>query len=278
MSLFSVVLNSLLVNNSRVAYGTMVTAIIVSTKDGTAREINNNEGGRQEEAPSSSVMAVGSVKNNHTTTATAAAASHQPSQQQPQPIKRGPGRPSKPLPPNIKKRGRGRPPKSSYSPAELAALAAKKDDAKTKTLEGKRKRVCPSKDIVNADIKQHAEVQQKMSKNLEQEVSEMLNSVPNITTLKKSNHFGQRGITQRPSGKWQVQYFWCGKSRYIGVFPSKEDAFAAYEVTRKIFEKEEPPYTDPDTDNEIFDDVAVNKRLKVVRMAVFSALSKISKK
>ena len=256
----------------------MVTAIIVSAKDGTAREINNNEGGRQEEAQSSSVMAVGSVKNNYTAAATAAAASRQPSQQQQQPIKRGPGRPTKPLPPNIKKRGRGRPPKSSYSPAELAAQAARKEvDAKTKTLEGKRKRVTKDKDMVPpADIKQHAGVQQKMSKNLEQEVNEMLNSVPNITSLKKSNHFGQRGITLRPSGKWQVQYFWCGKSRYIGVFPSKEDAFAAYEVTRKIFEKEEPLYIDPV--NEIADDVAVNKRLKVVRMAVFSALSKINKK
>jgi hypothetical protein len=159
----------------------------------------------------------------------------------------------------------------------LAALAAKKADAKTKTLEGKRKRV-PS-DIVQAkDIKHAPEPTKKLKQeeDLQQEVSEMLNSVPNITTLKKSNHYGQRGITQRPSGKWQVQYFWCGKSRYIGVFPSKEDAFAAYEVTRKIFEKEEPLYIDPV--NEIADDVAVNKRLKVVRMAVFSALSKINKK
>lgn len=233
----------------------MVTAIIVSAKDGAAAREINDEGGQP-----SSVMAVGSVKNNYAAAATAAA-SQQPQQQPSQQ-------------PNIKKRGPGRPPKSSYSPAELAALAAKKADAKIKTLEGKRKRV-PS-DIVQAkDIKHAPEPTKKLKqeKELQQEVSEMLNSVPNITTLKKSNHYGQRGITLRPSGKWQVQYFWCGKSRYIGVFPSKEEAFAAYEVTRKIFEKETTPYTDPD--NEIFDDVAVNKRLKVVRMAVFSALSKI---
>ena len=233
----------------------MVTAIIVSAKDGAAREINDEAGGQP-----SSVMAAGGVKNNYAAAATAAA-SQQPQQQPSQQ-------------PNIKKRGPGRPPKSSYSPAELAALAAKKADAKIKTLEGKRKRV-PS-DIVQAkDIKHAPEPTKKLKKEeeLQQEVSEMLNSVPNITTLKKSNHYGQRGITLRPSGKWQVQYFWCGKSRYIGVFPSKEEAFAAYEVTRKILEKEESPYTDPD--NEIFDDVAVNKRLKVVRMAVFTALSKI---
>lgn len=253
----------------------MVTAIIVSAKDGTApREINNDETSGQP----SSVMTVGSVKNNHATAAAAAAASQQPSQQQQQPIKRGLGRPTKPLPPNIKKRGPGRPPKSSYSPAELAALAAKKVDAKTKTLEGKRKRV-PSDIVQQAkDIKHAPEHTKKLKQeeDLQQEVSEMLNSVPNITTLKKSNHYGQRGITLRPSGKWQVQYFWCGKSRYIGVFPSKEEAFAAYEVTRKIFKREEPPYTDPV--NEICDEVVVNKRLKVVRMAVFSALSKINKK
>ena len=48
-----------------------------------------------------------------------------------------------------------------------------------------------------------------------------------------------RGVTMRPSGKWQVQYYYCGSSRYIGVFQSKEDALNAYEFTRAILGKEE---------------------------------------
>ncbi len=38
----------------------------------------------------------------------------------------------------------------------------------------------------------------------------------------------------RASSKWQVQYFYYGKSRYIGVFRSKTIALAAYEMIRQI--------------------------------------------
>jgi hypothetical protein len=69
-----------------------------------------------------------------------------------------------------------------------------------------------------------------------------------------------RGITQRPSGKWvsrlfltpqflicskssvnflfahpqQAQMYYAGKSRYLGVFKNKKNAFKAYEVARGI--------------------------------------------
>jgi len=43
-----------------------------------------------------------------------------------------------------------------------------------------------------------------------------------------------RGVTVRPSGKWQAQLYYAGKSRYIGVFESREDACYAYEVARQI--------------------------------------------
>lgn len=43
----------------------------------------------------------------------------------------------------------------------------------------------------------------------------------------------------RPSGKWQVQYYYCGSSRYIGVFNNKEEALAAYETVREMLGKSE---------------------------------------
>mmetsp|Transcript_20835 Transcript_20835/g.34361 ORF Transcript_20835/g.34361 Transcript_20835/m.34361 type:complete len:732 (-) Transcript_20835:178-2373(-) len=43
-----------------------------------------------------------------------------------------------------------------------------------------------------------------------------------------------RGVTVRPSGKWQAQLYYAGKSRYIGVFESREDACYAYEVARQV--------------------------------------------
>ena len=43
-----------------------------------------------------------------------------------------------------------------------------------------------------------------------------------------------RGVTQRPSRKWQAQLYYAGKSRYIGVFDSKDKASLAYEIAREI--------------------------------------------
>lgn len=42
-----------------------------------------------------------------------------------------------------------------------------------------------------------------------------------------------RGVTMRPSGKWQAQLYFCGKSRYIGVFDTREKAALAYEIARE---------------------------------------------
>jgi len=42
-----------------------------------------------------------------------------------------------------------------------------------------------------------------------------------------------RGVTMRPSGKWQAQYYFAGKSQYIGVFSSRERAALAYEIARE---------------------------------------------
>mmetsp|Transcript_10459 Transcript_10459/g.15322 ORF Transcript_10459/g.15322 Transcript_10459/m.15322 type:complete len:81 (-) Transcript_10459:355-597(-) len=37
----------------------------------------------------------------------------------------------------------------------------------------------------------------------------------------------------RPSGKWQAQLYYAGKSRYIGVFDTREKAALAYEIARE---------------------------------------------
>jgi hypothetical protein len=50
-----------------------------------------------------------------------------------------------------------------------------------------------------------------------------------------------RGVTQRPSRKWQAQLYYAGKSRYIGVFDNKEQAALAYEIAREILKDEKQP-------------------------------------
>ena len=42
-----------------------------------------------------------------------------------------------------------------------------------------------------------------------------------------------RGVTVRPSGKWQVQIYYANKSRYIGLWDTKEEAAQGYEWARK---------------------------------------------
>ena len=41
-----------------------------------------------------------------------------------------------------------------------------------------------------------------------------------------------KGVTMRPSGKWQAQVYYAGKSRYIGVFPDRMDAALAFKLVR----------------------------------------------
>ncbi|KAG7349870.1 hypothetical protein IV203_012467 [Nitzschia inconspicua] len=41
-----------------------------------------------------------------------------------------------------------------------------------------------------------------------------------------------RVVTQRPSGKWQAQIFFAGRSRYIGAFKTRKQAVLAYTMVR----------------------------------------------
>lgn len=51
-----------------------------------------------------------------------------------------------------------------------------------------------------------------------------------LAASSSSHHL--RGVTMRPSGKWQAQFYFAGKSQYIGVFDSREKAALAYEIAR----------------------------------------------
>jgi hypothetical protein len=63
-----------------------------------------------------------------------------------------------------------------------------------------------------------------------------------------------RGVTMRPSGKWQAQLYYAGKSRYIGVFDSREKAALAYEIARERLKtdcKETPNQTAETTEHKV---------------------------
>jgi len=57
-----------------------------------------------------------------------------------------------------------------------------------------------------------------------------------------------RGVTMRPSGKWQAQLYFAGKSRYIGVFDSREKAALAYEIAREKLQNKNGVLSAKDTE------------------------------
>jgi AP2 domain len=72
-----------------------------------------------------------------------------------------------------------------------------------------------------------------------------------------------RGVTMRPSGKWQAQLYFCGKSRYIGVFDSREKAALAYEIAREKLKKI-PGQTDP---------ASIERQVNDARKAAFDGVN-----
>jgi hypothetical protein len=53
----------------------------------------------------------------------------------------------------------------------------------------------------------------------------------------------------RPSGKWQAQLYFAGKSRYIGVFDTREKAALAYEIAREKLKTSGPGHDGDSTEN-----------------------------
>jgi Helicase associated domain./AP2 domain. len=78
-----------------------------------------------------------------------------------------------------------------------------------------------------------------------------------------SNHH-LRGVTMRPSGKWQAQFYFAGKSQYIGVFDSREKAALAYEIAREHLKNRKA--RDPSE---------VDARISAARKAAFDGVNEI---
>ena len=78
------------------------------------------------------------------------------------------------------------------------------------------------------------------------------------------------GITQRASTKWQAQVYFAGKSRYIGVFESREDAALAYEVAKEVLRSEDAhPLTE--------EEVNTASEISIARKAAFTIISPVEK-
>jgi hypothetical protein len=73
-----------------------------------------------------------------------------------------------------------------------------------------------------------------------------------------------RGVTMRPSGKWQAQLYFAGKSRYIGVFDTREKAALAYEIAREKLKSGNVAGADGET---------IENLVNVARKAAFDGVS-----
>ena len=82
---------------------------------------------------------------------------------------------------------------------------------------------------------------------------------------KKLESVTLRGVTCRPSGKWQAQLYYAGKSRYIGVFDSKEKASLAYEIAREVLKTDEEP-SNPNQEQ-------TNAAVSLARKAAFAGIN-----
>mmetsp|Transcript_26204 Transcript_26204/g.34849 ORF Transcript_26204/g.34849 Transcript_26204/m.34849 type:complete len:1547 (-) Transcript_26204:183-4823(-) len=71
-----------------------------------------------------------------------------------------------------------------------------------------------------------------------------------------------RGVTMRPSGKWQAQLYYAGKSRYIGVFDTREKAALAYEIAREVLKSDNKSPADQSAQSLKATETAVNAARK----------------
>lgn len=85
--------------------------------------------------------------------------------------------------------------------------------------------------------------------------------------ISKSSPSIPRGITLRPSGKWQAQFYYKGQSRYAGVFDTVDEASIAYEVLRKELEMERSNIDAKDNDSKDYDALFDAARKKAIEAA-----------
>lgn len=125
----------------------------------------------------------------------------------------------------------------------LATMKGSKKSAKNKRLnQAASKKSKPKKSSTNnsSDAKDKAEkdAQNKKWKTIRAEVVALFDEHKkngDKNASKPTKTFDKdvlRGITVRPSGKFQAQLYFGGRSRYIGVFDSEYEAASAYEMIR----------------------------------------------
>ena len=73
-----------------------------------------------------------------------------------------------------------------------------------------------------------------------------------------------RGVKKKPSGKFQSQFWWGGKTRNIGTFDTPEQASAAYNYVKRDLGNAKVRQSGPDTVKSALFDAAKKKALKAI--------------
>ncbi|KAL7543463.1 hypothetical protein ACHAXR_012751 [Thalassiosira sp. AJA248-18] len=134
--------------------------------------------------------------------------------------------------------------KKSQMAKHVAVGSQRLGSIEKKSLKEKRKEI--AEDAVMEDSEESRK--RKFSSEIYQKAQALAEALP-------------RGITVRPSGKWQVQVYYAGKSRYIGVFDSNFDAAVAYELARDCLNKFKDDVPSPEE---------AKKNVILMRKAAFS--------
>ena len=82
-----------------------------------------------------------------------------------------------------------------------------------------------------------------------------------------------RGVTIRPSGKWQAQFYFDGQSRYIGVFDGSYPAALAYECVHRLLATYRDLTRKAYSKDTLLDKQEVKKLFDCARMAATSAVN-----
>ncbi|KAL9185842.1 hypothetical protein ACHAXT_003619 [Thalassiosira profunda] len=165
-----------------------------------------------------------------------------------------------------KKRGRGRPRGPNYKPRNTAAA---KNKAKKETASKRKSSAKPS-----APSKKG----RKLSAEDEARVDTAIAAVQSAYGTgaegnKKLAKLALKGVTMRPSGKWQAQLYYAGKSRYLGVFESKEKAAMGYEVARELLSEGKERNGKRIVGKETLSTEQMNVLLGLARYAAYKAVS-----
>eukprot|EP00574_Skeletonema_japonicum_P006972 CAMPEP_0201723158 /NCGR_PEP_ID=MMETSP0593-20130828/7294_1 /ASSEMBLY_ACC=CAM_ASM_000672 /TAXON_ID=267983 /ORGANISM="Skeletonema japonicum, Strain CCMP2506" /LENGTH=883 /DNA_ID=CAMNT_0048214223 /DNA_START=273 /DNA_END=2924 /DNA_ORIENTATION=+ len=174
----------------------------------------------------------------------------------------------------------GQPPQYSYAD-QPRQQSASPEDAEGKTVtrgRGKRRVSAKVSNTVESSGKRVRRASPKKSKvpqelnaqdneKIEAAIGAVRRSGVGVKQKKSPEDKGTlpRGVTMRPSGKWQAQLYYAGKSRYIGVFDSREKACLAYEISREVLKTDKGEDPKPSE---------IDANINLARKAAFSGVGK----